>query len=343
MELELLDLAATAVQDSAGVVVRVLEREEGSHAEEGRPDALVQVNERPLVVEIKATIDRVETLRKAQITLRKMAEASKLAAVDTLLVTHHLTSKLLDACRELNLNAVDCSGNAHLAWDNTLVVVSGRPRQTFFKARTEERLGWTTSAVRLALIALAAPEGLNATQRSIATFAGISLGSVGSTLDWLESRHFLQRRASGVTVIRADELLAEWSVVYPARLRPRLHVQRFASTFEPRRWAKIEITPGLWSGEVAAVLHHGDLRPTTAEIYVDPAARRDLVRRLAQDFHLRPDPSGTFTVLDRFWGPDQFPSYGTVPWPVVYADLLHIDDPRTDEAAEKIKKDAHVN
>ena len=254
-------------------------------------------------------------------------------------MTSHLTPHLLNACRELKLNAVDGSGNAHLAWDHTLIAISGRPRQI----RTEERLGWTATAVRLALTALAAPEALNSSQRAIATSAGISLGSVGPALDWLESRRFLVRGTRAISVTRRNELLAEWSVAYSARLRPRLHPQHFAAPSGRRKWASAEIAPGEWSGEVAAALRHGDLRPATAELYVDPAVRRDVVRRLVRDFRLRPDPAGEVTVLDRFWGFSNEQNSETIPWPLVYADLLHIGDPRTTEAAAKIKEDADVN
>jgi hypothetical protein len=338
-EHDLLDLAAFALHESAGLIMEVLERDDDAPAGTSRHGAVVRINQRTVLAEVKGTVDRVDALRNAQLQLRRLAEASAFAIDDTLLVTSHLTPYLLNACRELKLNAVDGSGNAHLAWENTIVVVSGRPRQT----RTEERLGWTVTAVRLALIALAAPEELNSSQRAIATSAGISLGSVGPALDWLESRRFLLRRDSGISVMRRNELLAEWSVAYPARLRPRLKPQHFAAPSGTRQWAKAEIAPGEWSGEVAAALRHGDLRPATAELYVDPAARRDVVRRLVRDFHLRPDPAGELTVLDRFWGFDNSQDSETVPWPLVYADLLHIGDPRTTEAAARIKEDAHVN
>ncbi len=338
-DIDLLDLAAFAIHESADLIMEVLEREDHPPAGKSRPDAVVRINERTFLTEVKSTVDRVDALRNAQLQLRRLAEARTPAIDDTLLVTSHLTPHLLNTCRELKLNAIDGSGNAHLAWDNTVVVVSGRPRQT----RTEARLGWTANAVRLALVALAAPEALNSPQRSIATSAGISLGSVGSTLDWLESRRFLLRRENGFSVTRRNELLAEWSVAYPARLRPRLKPQHFAAPSGMRHWAKTEIAPGEWSGEVAAALRHGDLRPATAELYVNPAARRDVVRRVVRDFHLRPDPAGELTVLDRFWGFDNSQGSETVPWPVAYADLLHIGDPRTTEAAARIKEDAHVN
>ena len=338
-EHDLLDLAAFALHESAGLIMEVLERDDDAPGGTSRPDAVVRINERTFRTEVKSTVDRVDALRNAQLALRRLAEARTHAFDDTLLVTSHLTPHLLNTCRELKLNAVDGSGNAHLAWDNTVVLVSGRPRQT----RTEVRLGWTATAVRLALLALAAPQVLNSPQRSIATSAGISLGSVGSTLDWLESRRFLLRRDTGISVMRGNELLAEWSVAYPARLRPRLQPQHFTAPSGTRQWAKAEIAPGEWSGEVAAALRHGDLRPATAELYVDPAARRDVVRRLVRDFHLRPDPAGELTVLDRFWGFDNERDSKTVPWPLVYADLLHIGDPRTTEAAARIKEDAHVN
>jgi hypothetical protein len=338
-ELDLLDLAAAALRESAGVIMEVLEHEDDAPVGKSNPGAVVWINGRTFLTEVKRSVDRVDGLRNAHLQLRSLAEASALTTDDTLLVTSHLTPHLLNACRELELNAVDGSGNAHLIWENTVVVVSGRPRRT----KPQERLGWTATAVRLALIALTTPETLNYSQRAIATSAGISLGSVGPALDWLESRRFLLRKEAGITVARRNELLTEWSVAYPARLRPRLHPQHFGVPSGTRWWATAEVGPGEWSGEVAAALRHGDLRPATAELYVDPAARRDVVRRLVREFHLRPDPDGELTVFDRFWGFDNAEGSGSAPWPVTYADLLQIGDPRTTEAAAKIKHDAHVD
>jgi Transcriptional regulator, AbiEi antitoxin, Type IV TA system len=136
---------------------------------------------------------------------------------------------------------------------------------------------------------------------------------------------------------RPHEFLAEWTVAYSTRLRPRLRSQTFAwPTGQPRWWKATEIEPAAWSGEVATAVLLGHLKPNTAEIYVAADARPAMLRRLVKEQRLRPDRDGSVEILDQFWNFELEADQRVAPWPVLYADLLRVGNPRLSEAAALI-------
>lgn len=332
-EMELLDAVVAAVHESTGLQIRTSKRR-GSVADKARFDTTV--HGRTFLTEIKCTVDRVAALKNAH--TKSDGSASPVRYDDTLLVTRYLSDHLLGAARELKVNVADASGNVCLQWDDTLILVSGRPRLD----PPKQHLGWTGSAVRLGLLALAAPEAMNAPQRSIAGSAGVSLGSVGPTVEWLEDRRFIVRTDRRRSVARRSELLTEWAVAYSARVRPKLRTQRFTLPKDPGWWKTANVAPAEWSGEVAAAITQGNLKPTSAEMYVDASSRATVVRRLVSSHRFVPDPAGPFAVVERFWRFDHHGVARTVPWPLVYADLLHKGDPRTTKAAHSVREAADV-
>lgn len=334
-EMELLDAVVAAVRESTGLQIRA-SQPRAPFVGKARFDAVVEINGRRFLTEIKSTVDRVAALTSAY--PKAEGSASPIGFDDTLLVTRYLSNHLLAASRELKVNVADASGNVCLQWDDTLILVSGRPRLD----PPKQHLGWTGSAVRLGLLALAAPETMNAPQRSIAVSAGVSLGSVGAAFEWLEGRRFIVRTNGRRSVARRSELLTEWSVAYSARVRPKLRTQRFIVPMDPGWWKTANVAPAEWSGEVAAAITQGDLRPTSAEMYVDASLKATVLRRLVSSHRLVPDQGGQLAVVERFWMFDHHGAEHTVPWPLVYADLLHIGDPRTTEAAWSVREAANV-
>ncbi|EEF23547.1 conserved hypothetical protein, partial [Ricinus communis] len=75
---------------------------------------------RPTIV--VPSIDRVERLAAVSATAKRHNPDR------VLLVTSYLTPSLVEACRTLELDAIDLSGNAFLRERKNLVFVAGRPR-----------------------------------------------------------------------------------------------------------------------------------------------------------------------------------------------------------------------
>ena len=80
------------------------------------------------------------------------------------------------------------------------------------------------------------------------------------------------------------------------------------------------------------------LKPATQTIYVEPGNMENLVKHLAKQCRIEPDQYGEIEILAKFWGWDADPLQEIVPPLLVYADLLAIMDPRTEETAKMIKE-----
>jgi hypothetical protein len=326
-DLELVERVLSAVTQSTGLAARLAKAAPVAGFVSG-----AKISGWPLKVAAKGKVDRVVTVSEMHTRLSRVDRRSDSGT--TLLATEFLSPTMLEACRSLRFNAADASGNAYLEWDGLFVFVSGRPR----RERTQQRLGWTPAAIHVGLLALAQPRLLGASHRAIAASAGIALGSVGPTLEWFHERGFITGSKTERIIRRPDELLAEWTIAYSTRLRPRLHSQKFAwPTGQPRWWKATEIEPATWSGEVGTAMLLGHLKPNTAEIYVATDNRPAVLRRMVKEQRLVPDTDGSIDILDQFWNFELGADQHVAPWPVLYADLLRVGDPRLSEAAALIR------
>lgn len=86
----------------------------------------------------------------------------------------------------------------------------------------------------------------------------------------------------------------------------------------------------LISGEPAAAVITGTLRPGTAAFYGEK-----IETRLLLDQRLRADPNGNVEIIHKFWNFDA-ETPGLAPLILIYADLLAIGDARCLEAAKVI-------
>jgi hypothetical protein len=329
--------ALAAVEQSTGLKGKVL-----SYPTEGDAgfDAIVEMGGQRLVVEAKRLVDRVSVISGVRNQLARNYLEGR--ADGTLLVSEYLSPVLLQTCREVGLNAADASGNVFLRSPGNLVFVSGFPRRS--KA-VSETLGWTSAAVRIGLVLLSQPERSSETFRNLSDLAGVSLGSVGRTLEWFEDRRFLVIDGPGKRrTIRSDELLGEWAIAYAARVRPRLKTHRFDLPISPevKWWKHSKIAPAVWSGETAAAKMYGDVRPATFEIYVNPSGFAGWLSDFVRSNRLRANHNGPVVIRERFWGPVSSRSE-VAPLPVIYSDLLSIPDPRVADQAELVRRDFQLD
>jgi hypothetical protein len=333
-ERELIGDTLTAVEHSTGLQGKVLAYPSGLG--DAGFDAIVELGGKRLSVQAKRLVDRVSSISSARNQL--VHEESEGRSDGALFVTEYLSPVLLQTCREVGLNAADASGNVFLRTPGNLVFVSGLPRRS---KPAFERLGWTSTAVRLGLVLLTDPKSTNGTFRNLSELAGVSLGSVGRTLEWFEERRFLVTEGLGKRrAIRSDALLGEWAVAYAARVRPRLTTHRFELPISAdlNWWKQLKIAPAVWSGETAAAKLHRELRPATFEIYANPLDFAGWLSDFVRGNRLRANNNGEVVVRERFWGFASATSEDIAPLPVVYSDLLSIPDPRVADAADKVRR-----
>lgn len=172
-------------------------------------------------------------------------------------------------------------------------------------------------------------ECANKTIREIAAIAGVSVGSVHSTLAALTERGFLIDNGRARLVRKRATLIDRWALSYAETLKQKLLISRFTflSPVVKNNWQDIILPPSCtWGGEPAAALQDGYLLPERWDIYVEENANA-----LIATGRMIPNPQGEIFVYKRFWHAEKTPLL------VVYADLLATEDDRCIEAAERIK------
>lgn len=252
-----------------------------------------------------------------------------------LIVTSYLSPALVDACRTLEINAIDQSGNAYLRARKNLVMVSGRPRAT--GSRQIRPSFWTRRSMQVILALLVKPDLLKQGRRDLANFANVSTGTAQITMQaMLQRRDLIQRSDGSIVFASYSRLLDEWATLYPSLLRHSLQLGRFRAA-ETNWWIDLKPDNGDWKfgGESAAALVTQYLKPEVITIYSEKGIPKELLTRA----RLRPDPTGNVEFLSAPVKLDETPGFpDNVVHPVlVYADLVASGDARNLQTAMMIR------
>jgi hypothetical protein len=131
---------------------------------------------------------------------------------------------------------------------------------------------------------------------------------------------------------RAEELLHEWVIEYPAILRPKLNGRRYTANRDRLLGLNLKPLGAYWGGEVAAQRLTGYLKPERLLVYT-----RGEVKDLLIQGRMRLAADGDAEVLDAFWNQELGETDKPVAPPVlVYADLMMTGDTRNLETAKMI-------
>jgi hypothetical protein len=328
-ERRLLDEALQALETQTGGAVKLLRRQHGT-IERGF-DAQVELKlhgqKMLLLAEIK-NVDRRPALAPIKAQLETVIKRH-LAGYLPLLVTPYMTEAMAEECRRLNLPFVDTAGNLFVRTGTTYLYIIGRPRPAHIGRQAQKAI--TPAGMKILFALLCKPDLAWMTYRQIGAAAQVALGAVGPVLQDLETRGFLRRPGKGPAALeRAEELLREWVVQYPAILRPKLNARRY--TADRNRILGLDLKPlgAYWGGEVAAERLTGYLKAEHLLVYTRGAVKELLIQgrmRLAAD--------GDVEVLDAFWNPElDRMEKPLAPSLLVYADLMMTGDSRNLETAK---------
>ncbi len=326
----IVEAAAIAFADATGIPVRprstpaasgmdaILEFEIGAHR-----------FKRPALV--RQTVDRYGTLA----TIR--AQATRSARDRPLLVTTYLSPNIVDACRKMDLDALDLAGNASVHLGDSMILVAGRPRpQT--SPQGSERV-WSKSALRVALALLSIPSLLKQSYRDIAAVAGVSHGTVQNAIRGMIARRDLIELSGGQGMQFTDgnRMIDEWTMLYPTLLRGSLQLGHYRTDI-PDWWRDVPALPDrCWfGGEPAAAIVTQYLKPAFFTAYCMDEVPREWIAKA----RLRPDSKGNVEFLKspiRFMAATGYPQ-NVVPPLLVYADLVASGDSRNLETARLLRE-----
>ena len=325
----LVQAAAAAFGQATGIPVHARKAPAGSGA-----DAALEFHigarrfKRP--AHVKQTIDRYGTVAAFR------AHAAPSNDERLLLVTSYLSPNMINACRDMQVDALDLAGNASLLLGDNVILVSGRPR---LHSAPMKRSSWTRSTLRVALALLTDPSLLVKTYRDIAQVAGVSHGTVQNAIHSMrERRDLIERRGEpGLQFTDKDRMIDEWTTLYPSLLRGSLELGRFRTDIADW-WRDV---PDMrdrcgFGGEPAAAMLTGYLKPATFTLYCANEVPREWIAKA----RLRPDRDGNIEFLKspiRFTAAAEYPQ-NVIPPLLVYADLVASGDSRNLETARLLRE-----
>lgn len=261
-----------------------------------------------------------------------------------ILFTDYVTPSLANRLREQGFWFVDACGNAYLEQLGVLFIftVGCRP------PREQPKKGqyFSEQGAKVLYFLLRNGPQIRATYRDIRQAIGASLDKISKVLNELKGERLLTMADQGSYEIQdAPRLLERWSDAYAAKLRPRILLGRFRSSFGEEFTrileevgSKSKLKDIVVGGEYAGDRLTGYLRARALNLYV-PADRANAVRRALR---LAPSQQGNIDLYEAFaqsLGEPRGRSKLAFAHPVlVYAELLATDDPRCGETALRLKE-----
>ena len=325
----ILDAAVAALKKTTGINACVHLAAAGQHSE---TETIVEVEmgrrKHRFMVAVK-TVDRFAT------PAMLIAEGEALRK-PRLLVAPYISQEVAERCRQLRLSFIDTAGNAYLEAPGSFVCVVGQARPV--ELRQDSFRALNPSGLKLTFAVLCRPKLLNESYRTIATVAGVALGTVSADMKDLETRGYfnLETHPSLRKPLDQKRMLEEWVVHYPITLRPKLNLGRFRA--DPERLQQTDLGPlnAYWGGEPAAEKMTRYLKPAHFTIYsAEPIAK------LVAAGRMRAETDGNVEILEKFWNFPPDPAEindvtDVVPPILAYADLLATHDSRNAETARMI-------
>ncbi len=259
-----------------------------------------------------------------------------------LLITDHLGTATIQACRRTGMACADLDGNMYLHLGAVRIDVGGRPRtvsKDLVPVRGASSALTTRSGVQVLFVLLADPASVDLPMRDLAAASATALGSVSTVFRELTAQNYLSTRADGRRQLhRTARLFDRWVEGYRVRLHPKLAIGSY-QTDTARWWTSADVAirkaGAQWGGETAAWHMDRHLLPAQGVLYADA-----IPTRLLAQYRMRPprEASANVALRRRFWNVADWNKSVTVPSPLVYADLVASEDPRQVEAAVRLRE-----
>lgn len=246
--------------------------------------------------------------------------------INFMLFARHIFPKIKEELRKMEIPYLEANGNIYLKKENIFLFIdTQKPLQM---EKNKGNRAFTKTGLKVLFYLLQNKEAINQTQRELAEYTNVGLGTIPLVIEGLKETGYLIPLNNKTHMWENRKgLLERWITTYATELRPKLEKERYTLKGD---WREITFDPQktVWGGEPAADLLTNYLRPEKFILYTKET-RMDLIKK----YKLMPDKNGEIEVLDVFWGQmDE----KTAPPLLVYADLKLEGGKRNNETAEKI-------
>ena len=258
-----------------------------------------------------------------------------------MVVATHIFPGIKAELRKNHVAYLEANGNIYLNWNGKLVWIE--TQKPILAARENGNRAFTKTGARVLFHFLLDENLINRPYREIAKRAGVGLGNMNYIIQGLIETGFLIRlKEDQYKLYNKKELLEKWVRAYADRLKPNLRTGtfRFINEQDYNKWDQLQLKPGqtFWGGEAAGDLLTNYLKPDEFTLYTT-----ETKAELEKNYRMVPDENGNIKVYKKFWNEeeDYKPIIGkpVVPPLLAYADLIHHNDRRCVETAQKIYHD----
>jgi len=335
-ETEVLDRALTALKNETSVSFYVLEKEVSYGSQS--IDAFIESHKTngKVAVEIKS-------VQKANIGA--IAHTIKALPQPALLATEYINPSIASALKNMDIQFIDCAGNAYLNLPPVYVYVRGQKQnKDVTSLKTDTSRAFDYAGLKVIYGFLCNNSLINAPYREIADQTGVANGSVGWVINSLKAAGYMIDSGKKRQLINRRKLLDRWVETYPEKLKPKLRVGEFISD-DTNWWKTFDIAKfgAYWGGEVGAEKYTSYLKPQMATVYLPEASGNKLLAaaKLRKAVEWTGDGPGIVRIYRPFWT-DKLQNASallmqeTVHPILIYADLIASADSRNLETARML-------
>ncbi|MGP9722495.1 type IV toxin-antitoxin system AbiEi family antitoxin [Corynebacterium sp. AOP40-9SA-29] len=268
--------------------------------------------------------------------LARLDHARK-GGIYTLVVADRVTPMIGDQLREIGYWFVDRSGNAFLSGPGLYVDIRGRQERIRKQVRPRPQPQNLFTPRRSQVICMLLTEAslARAPLRKIARESGTSLAIAKGTMDLLVQSKYMETTSRERWIVEPQLLLDAWASSFRSGLGRDLLLM--TASRSDRDFA----VPAGFGADISGEQAVPELirNPETLTVYLDANDRGRVPVPVLVENRWRQDDRGEVTVRRRFWSSEYSgEGIGRPPLPLVYADLLDIDDPRLHEVAVTVKE-----
>jgi hypothetical protein len=225
------------------------------------------------------------------------------AGYDKLLICDYISDEEAARLRAANVNYLDNVGNAYLDIPPIYVLIQGKKPKEKFNTDRHAKL-FTETGLKVILALLTDSDLLNASYRSIADHANVSMGTIGWVLRELKNQGFLQSLGTQYRWRNRDMLMRKWVEAFPQLKEKYLLGSYYCA--DKNWWKALDLDryDAVLGGELALADAFSGFEPSTGEIYLGRFKHDLLVRDLSLHEATLPntDAQARVDVYTRFWG-----------------------------------------
>ena len=257
-----------------------------------------------------------------------------------LLITRIIKNDTAELLKNLDINYIDAAGNAFINVPPLFIKIKGQKltqnidtKKAINNADKDTGL-FQPAGLQIIFALLCNPKLERNPYREIAEMANVALGTVHATMKLLEKQGFLiNDKTQGKTLINKKELLKEWILGYPDKIKPRYFAGKYQMQ-NPEMLKDIYLKHFgvLLGGETAAARITKYLRPLLHTIYIGGKLGEFILKH-----YLKKNSDGNIEFIKKFWNfTDDNEINDLAPIVLIYTDLITSGDPRNIETANII-------